>query len=428
MKHLVVKERFLAYDDGKPFFYLGDTAWEMLHKLSREEIEYFIKERNRQGFTVLQTVALAEFEGVTTQNYYGRLPLKFSDNLPDPTIPDIDGDYSYWDHVDFAIKTAEQYGIFIGLLPTWGDKFNLGDWGKGPKIFNAQNAYIYGKWIAARYANFSNIIWILGGDRILEKEHRQIIDAMAKGIKEADSNHLITFHPPGNRDSSDYLLDAEYIDFHTSQTGHGIEQCYQTDVIMRKMAEVSKKPFLDSEPRYESHPACFDSSIGFFWNEAEVRQNAYWNVLSGACGHTYGNHNVWSMNRERDSYFTYTWKEAVCMPGAEQMRYIKELRLKRDYFSLRYAPELILDNYEGEGHMVAAKGNDYAYIYSPLGIQFTVDLGLFDKCRCVRAIWFNPRNGEENVFTVYPSFGKTTVVPPTRGKGNDWVLILEKIE
>ena len=122
MKKLVVNGRYLSWDDGTPFFYLGDTAWEMLHRLSREETEFYLRTRSGQGFTAVQTVLLAEQEGATTPNYYGRLPLKFTNGLPDPAKPDTDAGYSYWEQVDFAVKTAEKYGLFMTLLRTWGDK------------------------------------------------------------------------------------------------------------------------------------------------------------------------------------------------------------------------------------------------------------------------------------------------------------------
>lgn len=151
MRTLKVQGRCLAWDDGTPFFYLGDTAWELFHRLNREEMDHYFAERARQGFTAVQAVALAEFEGVTVPNAYGRLPLHFADGLPDPTNPDLDAGYSYWDHVDYAVEAAAQRGLFLVILPTWGDKFHL-CWGKGPEIFDEANAYAYGKWIAARYA------------------------------------------------------------------------------------------------------------------------------------------------------------------------------------------------------------------------------------------------------------------------------------
>ncbi len=426
MKHLQVCGRYLAYEDGAPFFYLGDTAWELFHRLSREESELYFSARARQGFTVVQAVALAELDGLTLPNAYGRLPLLTTDGLPDPVRPDTGGEYSYWAHVDYAVETAAKYGLFLAILPTWGDKFHQ-IWGKGPEIFTESNARMYGKWIAERYKGHENILWMLGGDRPLGEQHRKIIDAMAAGIREADSVHLITFHPPGCANSTDFLADAAYMDFHTSQTGHGIEQCYASDEVMRKMAAVSEKPFMDSEPRYEDHPACFNDKIGYYWNADDVRQNAYWNVLAGTCGHTYGNHCIWSMNREPSAYFPFAWQDALTHPGAEQIGYVKKLRLSRDYFSLRPAPELLPENFDGMGHMAAAVGDGYAYVYSPLGIPFAVELGCLKGANALRAIWFDPRTGEESVFAILPPRGRTTLVPPTQGKGCDWVLVLEAV-
>lgn len=426
MRTLKVQGRYLAWDDGTPFFYLGDTAWELFHRLNREEMDHYFAERARQGFTAVQAVALAEFEGVTVPNAYGRLPLHFVDGLPDPTSPDLDAGYSYWDHVDYAVEAAAQRGLFLVILPTWGDKFHL-CWGKGPEIFDEANAYAYGKWIAARYRDKWNILWMLGGDRPLEPKHRAIVDAMAAGIREADANHLITFHPPGAKDSTDFLADAPYIDFHTAQTGHGVEQCYRSDEVMAKMAAATEKPYLDSEPRYEDHPACFNDRIGYFWNAQDVRQNAYWDVLAGACGHTYGNHCIWSMTKQPTSYFPCTWREALVHPGAEQIHHLKDLRLSRDYFSLRPAPELLQTQYPGMGHLAAAQGEEYAYLYSPMGAPFAAKLDAFPGAKQVRALWFDPRTGEEAVFAILPPEGSNFFVPPTQGKGCDWVLILEAV-
>lgn len=426
MRKLIVKERYLAWDTGEPFFYLGDTAWEIFHRLDREEMAYYFKERARQGFSAVQAVALAEFEGLTVPNAYGRLPFECTNGMPDPEKPDLTGEYSYWDHVDYAVKTAAEKGLFIVMLPTWGDKFNL-CWGKGPVVFNTDNAYTYGRWIASRYADSWNIIWMLGGDRPLEAEHRRIIDAMAKGIREVDTNHLITFHPTGCSDSAKVLGDAEYIDFHTAQTGHGIEQCYESDAVMLSMAEISQKPYMDSEPRYEDHPACFNDQIGYFWKAEDVRQNAYWNLMTGVCGHTYGNHCIWSMTKTPTSYFPYAWDEALLHEGAEQMHYIKELRCSHDYFSFRYAPELLTENYAGMGHMAAGRGDGYGYVYTPLGLPFTVNLEGFTGSDKLRAKWFDPRTGITETFCILPAQGVNTVVPPTQGKGCDWVLILEEV-
>jgi hypothetical protein len=37
--------RFLARADGSPFCYLGDTAWELFHRLNREEARTYLQDR-----------------------------------------------------------------------------------------------------------------------------------------------------------------------------------------------------------------------------------------------------------------------------------------------------------------------------------------------------------------------------------------------
>jgi Protein of unknown function (DUF4038) len=100
--------------DGKPFFWLGDTGWELFHRLTREEAEQYFKRRAEQGFTVIQAVVLAEFDGLHTPNAYGDLPLQNDD----PTKPNE----AYFRYVDELIDKAATYNLNIGLLPTWGDK------------------------------------------------------------------------------------------------------------------------------------------------------------------------------------------------------------------------------------------------------------------------------------------------------------------
>ena len=52
--------RHLQTSEGEPFFYLGDTAWALFHRLTREEAEIYLRDRADKGFTVIQAVALAE--------------------------------------------------------------------------------------------------------------------------------------------------------------------------------------------------------------------------------------------------------------------------------------------------------------------------------------------------------------------------------
>src|SRR3546814_573719 len=105
---------FLEYQNGDPFFWLGDTAWELFHRLDRKEAALYLENRAEKGFTVIQAVVLAEFDGLHTPNAYGDTPL----TEDDPTRPNE----AYFKHVDYIVRKASRLGLFIGMLPTWGDK------------------------------------------------------------------------------------------------------------------------------------------------------------------------------------------------------------------------------------------------------------------------------------------------------------------
>ncbi len=79
---LTANRRYLQYENGKPFFYLGDTAWELFHRRNREEVAQYLTNRAQKGFTVIQAVVLAQLGGLTVPNPYGDLPL-----IEGPTRP-----------------------------------------------------------------------------------------------------------------------------------------------------------------------------------------------------------------------------------------------------------------------------------------------------------------------------------------------------
>ena len=171
---LIVSEnqRFLVFEDGTPFFYLGDTAWELFHRLSKEDAEKYLENRREKGFTVIQAVILAELDGLNTPNMEGEKPLINNDPAKI--------NEAYFKHVDWVIKKAEEKGMFIGLLPTWGDKVDK-RWGVGPVIFNAENAGKYGEIVGNRYKDYKNIIWINGGDRPGGDDNFPVWNALAHG-------------------------------------------------------------------------------------------------------------------------------------------------------------------------------------------------------------------------------------------------------
>ncbi|HRR25299.1 MAG TPA: DUF4038 domain-containing protein, partial [Acidobacteriota bacterium] len=161
--------RYLETARGEPFLYLGDTAWELFHRLKREEADMYLQNRAQKGFTVIQAVILGQLGGLDEPNPYGQLPLIDRD----PTRPNE----AYFEHVDWIVKRAAELGLYVGMLPTWGSYWKqVGD--NTEPIFNEENARAYGEFLGRRYRD-APLIWILGGDENIESPgERRVIDAM----------------------------------------------------------------------------------------------------------------------------------------------------------------------------------------------------------------------------------------------------------
>jgi len=414
--------RSLVWEDGAPFFWAGDTAWELFHRLSRKEAEFYFENRRQKGFTVLMAVVLAELDGLNSPNALGDRPL--IDN--DPLQPNA----AYFDYVDEIIRLAAEKELFIGLLPTWGDKIERLAHGIGPVIFNPENAYAYGQWIGNRYKDVHNIIWINGGDRSGDGQNFAVWDALGRGIKSMDSTHLMGFHPPGGGgfgySSSRWFHQCDWLDFNMAQSGHEYRDLPNYRLIEDDYALTPVKPCLDGEPRYEDHCINWEPEQGWF-DDYDVRQSVYWSLFSGAFGISYGCHSVWQfLNAERKSvgHARGDWRHALDLPGAAQL--IHARRLIESYPMLERRPDqsLLVQPGSGRDHAVACQGDNYALIYLPTGKGVTVRLGHI-RAEKVKAVWYDPRNGQAFTIGVFTNSLQLPFTPPTSGQGNDWILILE---
>jgi len=411
---------YIVYENNEPFFWLGGTAWELIHRLDREEVDKYLTDRANKGFTVIQTVILAELDGLNTPNAYGEKPLLNNDptNLNE----------NYFKHVDYVLKKANELGLYIALLPSWGDKFNK-KWGAGPEIFNAYNSEIYGEYLAKRYLAHNNIIWILGGDRALENEaHYEIIRAMAKGIRKVDNRHLITFHPVGAKKATNYLND-KWLDFDMYQSGHSsAAKEYSYVIDSRKSSTI--RPIINGEARYENIPDRFWENKPYGWlNDADVRVSAYWSMIAGAAGYTYGCNDIWQMydiNKEPIINARTDWQAALQLPGSSQMGYMKQIFEHLPWQKMVLNQSLILNNnVENESYMLCAIGlkKQFAIAYTPTGSSIKVDLSKIDSKK-IKAFWFNPRSGKIKYIGDFETILPHEFKPWSNGWGSDFLLIL----
>jgi len=416
--------RHLVDSDGRPFFWLGDTAWELFHRLDREEAAEYLENRAAKGFTVIQAVVLAQLDGLTKPNPYGATPLLDKD----PTRPNE----AYFEHVDLIVNRAENLGLFVGMLPTWGSYWSQNN--PTNVIFTPENARRFGEFLGRRYRD-KPIVWILGGDHNIHKDsERAVIEAMAAGLRAGDGGRaLITFHPRGPGCSSDYFHTAKWLDFNMIQSSHGAHDHDNGLFVEHDYGLTPAKPTVDGEPRYEALP------VGFYFDgfnrldrfdDYDVRQAAYWAMLAGACGHTYGHGSIWQMYKAGGPsvlWASVPWREAMDHPGAFQMGLMRKLFESRSWQRLTPRQSIILDGPRtGGGKVRAAVADDgsFAFVYSPAGERFTIDRRWLKTDR-VNEIWFDPRYGIANRIHTADTQAMQTYTPPTQGRGCDWVLVIE---
>ena len=429
--------RYLTTGDGDPFFWLGDTGWLLFNKLNRDEAETYLEDRKNKGFNVIQAMVL---HTVPSVNVYGDSSIVNKDIarplVTDGNNPDNSEEYDYWDHIDYIIDKAAEKGLYMALVPVWGSPVKDG------KV-SVEQAKVYARFLAERWKEKKNIIWLNGGD-IKGSDSIAVWQEIGKTIKSIDPDHLMTFHPRGRTASSDWFHDESWLDFNMVQSGHrrydqdtskNEDKHYGEDNWKFMAADWKRtpiKPTIDGEPSYEGIPQGLHDIKEPRWTAADVRRYGYWSVFSGGFGYTYGQNSVMQMHSQADTSTAYgskeLWTEALQAPGATQMKYIKDLMLSRgDYFERVPDQSIVADNGEKYNQLLATRTDKYAFIYNYNGREIKINMGKIagDK---VEASWFNPRNGETKKIGEFDNNGVQSFQPEGGVKdGNDWVLILDSI-
>lgn len=422
---------YLQYEDGTPFFWLGDTGWELFHRLTVEELAQYLDNRKSKGFNVIQAVILAELDGMHTLNKYGDYPLL--NNNPDQP------NEKYFRLVDTVLAMAAERKIVMALLPAWGDKVTLKYGGKGPVIFDTANAYRFGKYLGERYKYANNIIWVLGGDRPPQDDKddwKPVYSALARGLKVGAGRHYLTsFHPGGYVwESSIHLHKQPWMDFNMIQSGHAELDQPVWKNIWRDWHLQPLKPVLDAEPCYEDHPInpwpTWNPAANGYFRAYDVRRQIYRSVFSGGFGVTYGHHAVWQFYNpsvEKINHADRYWYDALDRPGSFQAGYLRKLIESRPYLNRIPDTTIIIKGQGVKAEYITAFRDSlgrYMMAYIPIGKAITVNTSFIPAKKLIVS-WFDPKTGKTVKSEIVSNRKQIDFTSPTTGKGNDWVLVID---
>lgn len=419
-------QRFLQFENGKPFFWMGETAWLMPEHLNREEVLYYLKTCHEAGYNMAQVQVLND---VPAFNIYG-VPSHDKQGKLLTNVP-----YSYWDHLDYIVDVAAQNDIYIGMVCIWGGLVKDGK-------LSVDDAKKYGTFLANRYQKKPNIIWFMGGD-IQGDIKPEVWETLATTIKSIDKNHLMTYHPRGRYTSAKWWSQAAWIDFHAFQSGHRRygQRMGNADYPIPDNTEEDNwmyvdstwkynpvKPVLDAEPSYEDIPMGLHDPSEPRWQDYDVRRYAYWSVFAGSFGHTYGHNAIMQMLKPGyptsygDAGDVKAWYQGLKDPGFNQMQYLKRLILSFPYFERVPDQSIILENGEQYNRLIATRGNDYLLVYNYNGNVMKLDLTKISGVK-KNVWWMTAATGQLKYLGEYDSKVLTFRYHPQSVRVEDGVLI-----
>ncbi len=419
---LSANHKYLTDNRSKPFLIKEISAWGLIQALSEKDEAAFLDSIKLKGFnTILVSIISfdARFAG-GPPNWQGTSPF---------TSP---GDFStynpaYFDHAGRFLHMAQTKGIQVLLVPCYlgdkGDK-NKGWWSQllGPAN-SIEKSRAYGRFLGQRYKNFSNIIWVAGGDNNGDSTLKPHMDNIIQGIKESDKKHLWTGHfesKQGTNWPSENPLYTKYINidglyaFVEKDLGKDAPQ-YKTE-----LEHFGKgKMIFQMDQSYEHDiPHVADNE-----NPQWIRRKNYDGLLSGCTGTSFC-----PGTKDNPGYTLKSWQPLMNTEGMIEMRNCFNLFASRAW--QRLVPDTtskVITDGRGQfgsiNYLCSAQTTDHnTYIaYLPLGGTLTVNLdGL--KIKTVTAWWYDPRNGQALPIGTFAAHGTKRLTAFT---SEDWILVLD---
>ena len=423
-------KRYFVYDDGTPFFYLGDTHWIYIRehfdtsniKGVASQFKYIVDKRVDQGFTVYQTEAIQspQGQGAGSQEPY----CNFKDGFTEQDIAgfrNIDRKFQYL--ADQGLVNANS-AICWALEPA--------DY---PDVYTESYMAKLGTYWAARYGAYP-VMWTIAQeiDKNMYKRYDSVSIgkwfAVAKAIADHDAyHHPLTAHMENTSAtvaSTSWWGDKPYHNWWAVQWQEGVR------------GDISKvaKDFWDHSPPKPS--VLYESAYEGFWTDAKGARGAGYKAFqSGLFGYGYGANGVWNdlYSNDPPDYGTgyempvryLSWYEGANLPGAKQLIYFKKFYEGFDWWKLvpRFTDTAWSDFADKGQSLLATCGDDVFVVYFYNRVPATGTLKHLEANATYTARWFNPRSGGFTLIRTFKAAGGSWLIPD-KPDSDDWVLLVEK--
>lgn len=374
--------RYFVDANNVPFYWLGDTEWDLFRDFSLEDAKSVLADRAAQGFSVIQVMLLG-VHGGTTPNIYGERP--FINDSPDTP------NEAYFKEVDSVIKTADQFGLVLVI----GVYHQAEDYSR---LITTNNSVRWARWLGHRYGNCDNVVWTMYPTAT--NSFLPIVRELAAGLLEGSGGRqLITVHPDPWASSS-WIHNESWLAFNTCQTFSSGIRNYE--MIAKDYAREPAKPVVDGEARYEDEAGT---------TPLQIRNGAYWACLAGGF-YSYGQGGNWMAPAK--------WKSWLDSPGSRDMKVLGDIFRSLEWWKLM-PDQTIISGEAGQRVAASSSDGDWILAYLPRGGKININVDKITSQKPVDAFWINLSTGDRRTIGKYGNSGTKSFVTPA---GWDDALLL----
>jgi PKD repeat protein len=398
--------KYLINPTGQPVFLVAEQGFDLNQVLSAADLEVYLSDRSSKGFNLI-------WMSVVDNSYYANPQYDSQGNAPFSGGDFLNMQPAYFTHLDYVLNRMAAYGITALLGPAFsGYPCGPPPSGYCLNMEAASDATMtaYGEYLGDRYKNFSNIIWMIGGDMDSSGDLKTKHNDIAVGIRSKDTVHLMTAENIRGQSSLDIWSGYSWLDL------NGLYNL-PSDIPSAAEKNFTRSDFL---PEFMMEDWCENEHSE---TPLSLRTEGYWAVLSGAyLGRDFCNYPIWA--------FAAGWKAQLNSPGSVSESLTGKLFRSREHWLM--APDInhsvVTAGYgTGATLTVTSRTSDgqsiIAYIPNGIAATITVDMTkIISSTSTVQGWWFDPQTGATLNLGAFSNSGKQNFRPPD---SNDWVLVLD---
>ena len=435
--------RYLVDQNNTPCPILGRTAWFVI-SLSANQYHQFITNTVSKGYNAIEMHVLDHDLRGNNPPFNGNGDLPFLRRLdgsvwngalsytnPNTEAPDLTTqNEKYWSFVDTFLSYCDSQEITVFIFPGYVGAGGGGEgWMQELVTNGSAKSAAYGAFIANRYKNQKNLVWMLLGDMgtftIPQKDAEA---ALIKGLKSVAGQQSTHYSAEANSGQNS----TDQVDFGDQMTLNGVYS-WQGDVCRLGRNAYSIHPvlpaFLLEEPYDEEGPD------GNKYNPSAiqpVRRFQWLGWLSSIGGYISGNGYVWGFKSP-------DWQNHLNTKGAKEMSLLNSFIKSISWW------ELVPSGLEGTKTLITNGGGtpdnpDYVaaaanpagtllVAYIPPAHPDSIEVDMTAMHSSVKAHWYDPTNGNIKKIKGSPFSNKVKqqfIPPGINSDGQkDWVLVLK---